>query len=431
MELQPVQVSIKSFQSIDVLNFEVFGFTAITGRSNIGKSSIMRAISRSIMNDPVVNLVRKGEKFVTVELKSDKWGYKWEKGEGNGVNHYEIGDRFLDKTGQVQLPEIKEMGFGSIRIGDDDIHPWWASQFDPIFLLNKSGPQVTDFITEISGLKTLQNAIVHAARFKKRNNDIVKIKTEEVKKTKDKQFRISDIEKLDTAASQLDEQIESIEAYEKRVRELGSYVEILKNISNGIDRLSDVQTIRIPKLDADVKINVEKISKMHDHWLKLENSAKLIIPIKGIKVITIPEIPNADNILKMISYSVIPKLQQSVKILESVDKTHVPVISQVGNEINKLKSKQNHFMSISDVQATVKYLEKVLEIRNIEELPEFKIRKMYDHSRSIKSAKKLVEQSEIELKSVNKILDSISQELSQIPTCPSCSRPIIKNHDSH
>ena len=126
MELQPVKVGIKCFQSIDVLDFEVFGFTAITGRSNIGKSAIMRAISRSIMNDPVINMVRRGEKFVTVELNSDKWGYKWEKGDGNGINRYTIGDRILDKTGQNQLLEIKEMGFGSIRIGDDDIHPWWA-----------------------------------------------------------------------------------------------------------------------------------------------------------------------------------------------------------------------------------------------------------------------------------------------------------------
>jgi len=121
--LNPVQVRIQNFQSIDHVEFEVRGFTCITGKTNIGKSAIMRAISRSLLNDPVTGMVRKGAKYASVEMKSEGWGYLWEKGEKD-VNRYEIDGKRYDKTGQNQLPEIEAMGFRSIRIGDDDLEPW-------------------------------------------------------------------------------------------------------------------------------------------------------------------------------------------------------------------------------------------------------------------------------------------------------------------
>ena len=431
MELQPVQIQITNFQSIAAIDFEVFGFTAITGRSNVGKSAIMRAISRSIMNDPVVNMVRRGEKFVTVELKSDKWGYKWEKGDSNGINRYIIGDRILDKTGQVQLPEIKEMGFGSIRIGDDDIHPWWASQFDPIFLLNKSGPQVTDFITEVSGLKVLQNAIVHAARLKKRNNDVVKIKEIEIKKVKDHQSRIGDVEKLDVAENQLSEQLESIELYEKRIREMNYFITTLKNIGDSIDRLSDISTVKIPKINADVESSIEKILVMHGHWVGLEAAAKSIIPIKGIKKVVISELPDIDFLLKMASFSDIPKLKQSVSVLSDIDKVPFTDLSDIKNSINDFRFKQIHFTAISEASKAVKSLEKIEEVPKLPELPEFNLKEMQNHLTAIKLAKKLVQDSEEELKTVNEELKFVNQELAKIPVCPACQRPIAENHETH
>jgi len=50
-ELYPVKIRIKNFQSIEDLEIEVRGFTAITGKTNIGKSAIMRAISSAMLGD--------------------------------------------------------------------------------------------------------------------------------------------------------------------------------------------------------------------------------------------------------------------------------------------------------------------------------------------------------------------------------------------
>lgn len=44
-KIKPVKVSIKNFQSVSDIEFEIHGFTCITGPTNIGKSAIIRAIS--------------------------------------------------------------------------------------------------------------------------------------------------------------------------------------------------------------------------------------------------------------------------------------------------------------------------------------------------------------------------------------------------
>ena len=125
MKLKPVNVVINNFQSIDHLDMEICGFTAISGSTNAGKSAIVRAISSAILNNPVGGMVRKGASFCSVELSSEDWGFKWEKND-KGVNRAWIRgkDTPLDKLGQIQVPEITQMGFSSIEVGDDEIQPW-------------------------------------------------------------------------------------------------------------------------------------------------------------------------------------------------------------------------------------------------------------------------------------------------------------------
>ena len=167
--MNPIEVRIQNFQSIKDVSFRIHGFTTITGKTNIGKSAIVRAIAKSILNAPVTNMVRHGEKFCEVELHSEGWGFRWQKAE-KGVNRYYIDGKEnpLDSVGRGQVQEIADFGFGSIKIGESKyLYPWYASQFDPIFLLNQSGPAITDFISEVSRLDILQNGIVICNKKKK------------------------------------------------------------------------------------------------------------------------------------------------------------------------------------------------------------------------------------------------------------------------
>lgn len=432
MEPHPIKVLIRGFQSIEELDFDICGFTCVTGKSNIGKSAIIRAISRSIMNSPVVGLVRKGSKFSTVELISDKWRYKWEKGEGNsGVNRYKIGDRVLDKTGQNQLTEIKNMGFGSIRIGDDNIHPWWASQFDPIFLLDKSGPHVTEFITEVSKLKTLQNAIACASKQKNRNNEIAKLKANEIIKVKNRQSNIENLENVNNASIQLDEQIESIESYEQRLIDKNNFLSAIRTTEKNIKQLDNVSLVKIPKISTDIEQKIASIISMHTYWIELEKVAKSIIVVKMIKQVIIPEMPNINKLRSIISFSIIIELKKSVNILNGV--TQLPILNDADLNINvvDLRNKRKYLNEIQKLSLSIEILNDIINIPELQELQPLQLQEMNNHLKAIKTAKELLEFSTKELQIAILEITNLEEELNKIPVCPSCKRPIMENHESH
>ena len=179
-KLHPISVNISNFQSIENVDIEIYGFTCITGKSNIGKSAVIRSISSALKNSSVVGMVRKDEKFCSVSINTNGLDLKWEKGEKYS-GRYELNGKKYEKIGQSQLKELVDLGYGSIKIGSKDVFPWHASQFDPIFLLNDSGPAVTEFISEISRLNILQNSITISLRRKKRSLDKVKLKTDDFK----------------------------------------------------------------------------------------------------------------------------------------------------------------------------------------------------------------------------------------------------------
>ena len=47
-----LDVEIRNFQSIDHVHLRVEGFTALVGRSNIGKSAVVRAVKAALTGYP-------------------------------------------------------------------------------------------------------------------------------------------------------------------------------------------------------------------------------------------------------------------------------------------------------------------------------------------------------------------------------------------
>lgn len=381
-ELRPIRVKIKNFQSIENLDFEIKGFTCITGKTNIGKSAIVRAISSSILNNPVVGMVRKGASFSSVELKGEGWGFLWEKAE-KGVNRYTIEDKTYDKVGAKQLPEIESLGFKSVRIGDDEINPWFASQFSPIFLLDKSGPQVTNFISEVSRLKVLQDSVTISARGKKQSNDEASLKAKEASKIRSKQKALEPILTLKKVESELKDQIDSIGEYETRYKKAVFFKTSIEKDSLFVEKIFSVESVKIPKeLDVDL---INKFKKLSQFKNGLENSAKRIIKIKPILKVSIPDEIDTTEFFKLKKFSSIPKLKTRVSKLESISSVTVPE-------------------------------ESVSEIEKLSNLKIFS----YKMEGEKNATKKLKE----EYSKIEEELISIENEISQIKVCPTCSKPI-------
>lgn len=387
MSIKPIKIRIQNFQSIDDLEFEINGFTTITGKTNIGKSSIIRAISSAILNKPVGNMVRHGESFCTVQLSTEDWGFKWEKGE-KGTNRYYIQgyENPLDSVGRGQIEEISNMGFQTVKIGESKyLNPWYANQYEPVFLLNESGPAVTDFISGVSRLDVLQDAIVISNKEKGRLKDKSKILNEEISSLRDKQIKFIRLEEMKKIRADLRSQYDSIVDYEQKVDKAQRQESELESIASKIESIRGIEKIIIPTVTSYDEINtIPTITK----WIsKLETIAQSIVLIRDVEKVKLPESIDA-------SESQLLKQAQSLSIRLSKLESSIQSLSSDVNDVIPL----DEFPSV--LKQSVSWLQKIANFQS-------------DISRLEKQKTDLDGQ-----------LKNIEQSLSRIPICPSCDRPV-------
>ena len=433
-KLHPVKIHIKNFQSIEDLEIEVFGFTCITGPSNIGKSAIVRATSSSILNNPVVGMVRKGESFCSVELNSEGWGFRWEKND-RGVNRVYIPPSKaapLDKIGQTQVPAITEMGFGSIEVGDDEIQPWLAPQFQvkgcgPPFLLDQSGPRVTDFLSEVSRLTVLQDAITLAARGKRSSNDQAKAKNEEASQVRAKLLKVNGLELLEKLGKDLQDQATSIEEYEKKIAIGEALIAKRQEAERVIALLEKVDELRIPRDNCGEL--VQKVKTLYHLCFSLEACATRIRKLSDLPKVKIPD-DLTEEIAKLREVQKFAKLEtvrQSVKALEDLPKVKVPDIKKVKAEVEKVREIAKFATQISALQASVSLLDKQIDIPDeVEEIK--KLQTLVGFAHQIQTLSEEIEDIEAQTEKIDKELAQVEEEIASIPSCPTCNRPMFPNH---
>lgn len=425
--IEPIEVTIENFQSIKKLTFKIEGFTCITGRTNIGKSAIMRALGGALLNNSVVGSVRKGSKYCSVEFKSNSWGLKWEKGE-RSVNRYWIPGKEepIDKLGQGQHQVAIDLGFPSIKIGSDVTQPWFASQFDPVFLLNKSGPAVTDFISEVSRLKVIQDSIVLSVRKKKRAESRAKIHEEELLKLREVSSKLSKADSLEKLEKDLTNQANSIGEYEIKLVEISDFDQKLSEAAGVITTLKPIQELD-PINEPEVS-DFSEIKFISSRLSDMELCAKDIIKLRSAKDIKVPTDDIQDELKKLLDLErlqAINQLQDEVNRLEKSKKVKTPEVGELDfSSIEKIESISSRKEILEN---EISILEKSVPVP---ETPE-----KSDDLNWIKSQAGKIEEIEIlllkkenELQKDREELEKVKQEISQIPTCPTCERVWSDQH---
>lgn len=417
--MDSIKVKIKNFQSISDLEFEIKGFTTITGRTNIGKSAIIRAISGSILNIPVTNLVRKGKKYCTVELISDQWSYKWEKGE-KGVNRYWFPnlEAPLDKVGQGQIPQIAEIGFKSIKIGSEYINPWYASQFEPIFLINCSGSSVTEFISEVSRLKVLQTAISISVNTKQQKLKEVKIKKDSIEKLERKEKLLNPIDNVLPLQTELEEQLASIEEYGETVLQLEEWYSQIIVLNDQINKLQ--VPLKIPNFPS---LNLNKLKKMNEYNQKLEDHAQSIIKLKKIKDINLPNAISTTEINYLI---ILKKIINIIALENSIKLLSIPVSIPTDQlNIDRLQKLTDLDDKIERLERQIALLDHHLSIPISIEI-DTKLEKLIKWERNIMELQRDIKNHEFQSNLLTSQIEKIDKELEQIPVCPTCGVPQVE-----
>lgn len=427
--MKPIQVEIINFQSIEKLSFEIKGFTCITGKTNIGKSAITRALSDAFLNTPVTSLVRKGAKFTSVQATSEDWDFRWEK--GGGVSRYFIpsdSDKPLDKIGQGQIEPIANLGFRSVKLGAKNIFPWYADQFNPLFLINETGGTVTDFISEVSQLQTLQNAIVISGKQKRKAVEKAKLRAEDTAALKEKVQKVEGIQDLARVVTELEEQAKSIEDYERRLA-LGektlNKIETSKSFFMAVDGVSKVKVPSDPiegmpgKLRRMISFNNELIAR-----------AQKVIAVKAIASVKIPDF-DEDSFKKLVAakrFLSIGPLQASLNAVSGISKVKVPDSGSLADDIKKL-SRMNELQTKLETSAQkIRAANVKVEVPSDPGEDIRKLSRMIKFQARIEKLRKEDEDLALQESEIQSQIEEVTASISLVPSCKTCGRVATHDH---
>lgn len=430
--MKPIKISIRDYQSIESLDLELSGFTCITGPTNIGKSAVVRAISSAILNKSVVGAVRKGKKFCSVDID----GLKWEKGERVGRYWVPGEDKPRDGIGQGQTEVTEILGFRSVKVGDKYINPWLATQFNQIFLMEDSGPAVTDFISDIAHLKSLQNAIVHCTRARARLLTSIKEREEDAIRLSGKEDALSGVDNLLHAEKDLVAQMDSLEEYARTISRLRAVIDSSDVEKKAIAALSDYSAVRVPKKPADP---AESLMTGASLWASMERAAVLILAVKPVTKVDVPVMADTEAVEEMRSRSrflAVPSLSRSVSALEPVSTVAVP--PSPGHEGEAMREAARTLSAITRAERRTGSLEilfaqadpvfgraaagKIDHQQLDSALAGAKIMaSLKETAAGLKAVDDDISEMELELKRV-------LEEMAKIPTCPTCKQVFVQAH---
>lgn len=168
-------------QSIEVWNFEAHehsvvddlsaGLNGVFGDSDVGKTSLVRALKLAAYNEFDPASVRVGAKNCRVKVTSERGYVDVTRGKQNEweVCHNGGSPKYFSKIGKKPLPEAQEvLGLRMVELGDQSLPVNIMDQGENHFMLNELGgsdasgsmrAQVVDEISGLSGIEGLINAV--------------------------------------------------------------------------------------------------------------------------------------------------------------------------------------------------------------------------------------------------------------------------------
>ena len=265
-----LRVEVRNFQAIEHETIDVDGFSVVVGRSNIGKSALVRAIKAALTGAPVENFVRhsrdcvrasKGAKsckcFCSVHFLAPDFDLLWEKGDSvnryvfNGVEHTVVGKG---------TPEFLGPGFAPIYIGGDSAPTLLqvADQFRPLFILDRSGTTVADVLSDVARLDQINAAVQAADRDRRECTAARKLRDKDLRELGQNLKCYEPLDQVVKQAREVDVLAERVLQLENVVAVTQRFVSALATLDCAIQALSPVEGLGIPTLqqvvDAAAKV---------------------------------------------------------------------------------------------------------------------------------------------------------------------------------
>jgi hypothetical protein len=310
-----IDVEIHNFQSIEHLKVQIEGFTAVIGRSNLGKSALVRALKAALTGAQEDNYVRHGvtcERIVkstksckcscSVHIKAEGFDLLWEK--GGDLNKYTFNGEVKTAVGKG-TPEFLEERFGLVKIGDNKVLLQVADQFKsegggPIFLLDESGSVVADVLSDVAQLDRINVAMRMAEKDRREATAQRKLREKDVLELR---IKLANYDNLDDAlarAKEVEQDERQVTNQRAKRDQLANFRTTFITVARRVKALNEVPKLVIPEV-APTQEHQKKAKLLAGFIAEVTPRQKIVDSLQGIEDVSAPKIEPVQERWKSLS----------------------------------------------------------------------------------------------------------------------------------
>lgn len=191
-----MKILVEGFQAIsDKVEIDVEGLTVITGKSNLGKSSLVRAICAALDNKLGSKFISKSRDSARVLIESNGHKVIWKK--TRKTTEYIIDGVQYKKAGKAPPEELKKLGFYQIVSQGEHFRPQIQRQMDKPFMIGEKSPiTAAELLSANKESTVLARALRLAKQFGVEELTRLEIQEVELKKLDNKYIELEPIEKV-------------------------------------------------------------------------------------------------------------------------------------------------------------------------------------------------------------------------------------------
>ena len=402
-----VHIEIKNFQAITHEVIEVKGFSALAGRSNIGKSTIIRAVKAALTGAPVDSYVRhattcpriNGAKscgcFCSVHIIGDGVNLLWEK--GDSINRYIFNGQVYADVGRG-MPDFLESRFALVKIGDEKESIQVADQFNPIFILNESGTVAADVLSDVAKLNQINVAMRLVEKDRKEANATRKVREKDVGDLKVALAHYDGLNDVVERVAGLEAADQQIEFTRVKVEQLESFIDILTTTIHRAKSLEKVNLINIPDINP-LFSSASKFATLENFIIDFKARLDAVNFLSRVEGVIIPSI--SALLLGSLDYTKLVQWHSRIDLLNVFfilfHKMDSVLLSPLASLLNL---KENYLRLVFWVEQTGVLFKKILQV-------------------------------ETDLNGLTQEEVEVLKEFEVLGVCDKCSRPFSKEHECH
>ena len=378
-----VRVEVRNFQSIAAETVDIAGFSVVVGRSNIGKSALVRAVKAALTGAPVDNYVRhasecpkaiKGAKtckcFCSVRIVGPDFDLLWEKGDSvnryvfNGIEHTVVGKG---------TPEFLGQSFAPIYIGGDSTPTLLqvADQFRPLFILDRSGTAVADVLSDVAKLDQINDAVRAVEKDKRECASTRKVRDKDFKALELALARYEGLDAVLQRVQAVTDMDAALREFEERAAQLGRFVETVTGLKKVLSELEPVADVEIPPVAALVARAQQRLelSRWASH---IRDKVAAVSRLDAVATLEVPDIAkvlaSADALRRLSRWaSQLAVLKGAFAGLTVAESVQVPDISRLSQLQAKLRTMSMWCEHVRGLEQNVARLQNALGVADADE----------------------------------------------------------------